>query len=206
MRGFVPSGAPVLKLTAAISDVATVDGEILAVGGSQLVFASATGKQAGSVKLPATGMRLAAADGDRAVYLYGGAKGAVYRYGAGGAYVDLFRVDEPITALAVSGERVVFAVGGDLFTWKAGEDAVLVARLPDGIVSSLAIDGRAGIVYGSTADIVFAVADGNIVPLIEGVGGDLTVIEGKLTVLLGTRRALLRISGMEKLLGANARP
>jgi hypothetical protein len=200
------SGKTVMKLTSPISDVATVGEEILVVAGNQLHFASSTGIRTGAVKLPATGMRLAMAAGDRTVYLYGGAKGAVYRYGAGGAYVDLFRVEEPITALAVAGDRIVFATGGDLFTWKSGEDAILVARLPDGIVNSLAIDGRAGIVYGSTPEIVFAVSDGSIIPVLQGVGGELALVGSGLTVLDGARRVFLGISGIEKLLGAEARP
>lgn len=190
-------GRSLATFAAPISDVAHVKEETLVVAGTELHVLDARGFRATPVKLPANGMRIAIAPAGQ-VFLYGGDAGSVFRYEAGGLYAAQFSAGGPITALAAAGNRVVFAMGSDIFTWAPREDAVLVTRVPDGEVTSLAIDAVHAVVYGSTDSVVFAVSSGAVIPLFEGLSGELSTVGTRLLLFDRSRRALFGIDGLER--------
>lgn len=162
------------------------------------------------VQLPRDGLTVVAGAKKR-LYLHGpqGRGSAVYLLEQGRAGTLLEVPDGRISALAVIGERLFFAVGNTIFTAAEGQRPaiVFVAAVPSEI-RSIAPDPRTGLLYFSAGDTVYAMRAGMAISILRGLEGTLRYAGDALYVLDPWQGSLVKLQGLEKLLelGAGAHP
>lgn len=160
-----------------------------------------------SLQLPQKGLGIVAGPRQR-LYLFGprGQGSAIYLLGDSRAALVVDLPQGIISALAVSGERLIFAVGGEIYTVARGErPALLFLAAGQPRITSLAADPWSGMLYFATADCVYAMRAGVAVSILKGLGGTLRHAGGALYVLDSKRKTLVKLRGLEKLVGLTSK-
>ena len=141
------------------------------------------------VRLPVSGMRIAAGGPGGTVYLYGRAgpgssRGVVYRYWPGGRYQKLLGTSGPVRHLICAGKRLFFAVGKDIYTYKQGKGLARLYRSTSGhVIEGLAFDPKHSIVYFSAGRTVWGLRGPLVTYVVGNIAGDLRWHKGVLFVL-----------------------
>jgi len=121
----------------------------------------------------------------------------------------IIEVPQPLDAMAVSDERVYFAVGAGIFTFEPGQEVIAVAMLP-GMrrIISLAVDPAAGVIYLSDGEATHAILSdrAKIVLLFRDAGGPLGRHAGNLYLLRRQDSTLYRIKGLSAALTSGSPP
>ncbi len=160
------------------------------------------------LQLPQDRMGIVAGPGKR-LYLFGprGQGSAIYLLEDSQAALLVEMPQGVISALAVSGPRLFFAVGGEVYTVAPGErPALLFLAAGQPRILSLAADPLSGMLYFATADCVYAMRAGVAVSILKGLGGPLCYAGDALYVLDPKRKALVKLQGLEKLVGLTGKP
>jgi hypothetical protein len=156
-----------------------------------------------SLRLPQAGLGIVAGPRQR-LYLFGprGQGSAIHLLEDGQAALLVDLPQGAISALTVFGERLIFAVGGEIYTVAKGErPALLFLAAGQPRILSLAADPWSGMLYFATADAVYAMRAGVAVSILKGLGGVLRHAGGALYVLDQKRKTLVKLQGLEKLVG-----
>lgn len=174
------------------------DGLVVAVRGRRLATMRA-GRLVESAELPAPDMRLERLAGS-ALGLYGktGEKvWTVYSIAKGGSYVKLFTFPYEITALAGTGDGLIFASGGGLYNVSFGARVLPLLHLSLALpIRSLAFDPVHKAVFFSTPDAVYLTGRGRMRKLLDKVSGTLRWENNTLFILSEARQELLRVDGI----------
>lgn len=151
-----------------------------------------------AVRLPQPGMRLSGSvDGASFLVFSSGPEGGdIFRFDAGGGYQKLVHLSQAISDVIAAGDRVFFAASPRILTWAPGEEVATIASFDDGApISSLAFDPRSGFLFFAAGEGVFAVAEGDIIPLLGGVTGDLKFSHEVLFVKDLGQSSILAVAG-----------
>jgi len=159
------------------------------------------GKIRQRIRLPMARMQVVAGSGQR-LYLYGHQKDR--------SRVFLLEDDKvlplietsrgTISALTVIGERVFFAINNEIYTVSRGERPGLVfLATGETAIRSLAADPRAGLLYFSAGETIYAMRAGVAVSVMKGLKGYLRYSKDGLFVLDPARKRLVKVVGLEKL-------
>jgi hypothetical protein len=154
------------------------------------------------IKLPQTGMKVAAGPKQR-IYVYGdrGAGSMIYLL-EDGQEIPLIEVSRGrITAFTAIGERIFYAVGNVIYTIAKGErPGLLFAAEGEGLIRSLAIDPKIGVIYFSAGNAVYAMRAGIALSVLKGMGSYLRYSGNALYALDPKTGRLVKITGLEKLI------
>ena len=190
-----------------LGSIAVLRGGLIAVQGERLGYFE-DARFVPRLSLPESGLRVVAGADDE-IYLYGpsGGGSAIYHLKDWKIWPILRLPARDIDALATVGERIFFSAGGSIYTFTKGESASLLFVAPgEKSIDSLAADPRAGLLYFSAGERVYAMRAGVAFSVLAGVRGILRWSHNALFVLDRSRLQLIKVSGLEQITQARAAP
>jgi hypothetical protein len=183
-----------------ITSFCTVSDGIVAVCGDSLC-AYDSGRLLTVATLPSARMSVASSGEQDGFYLYQNLPDGsdVYSFSSGAGYVKLFHISAPVSALTGSGGRVYLATPGRILTWKSGELPYVIFDVGKSVlVESLAFDPDNGILYFSSGEGVFALANGRVLVVLAGATGEIQFSHQVLFIRDRVQESLLAASGVSQ--------